>query len=108
MIMLVSLAEAKARLKFDEPDEDDDLELAIQGASEAVWTYLKYGSDDAYEEDSSGVAQDVPAVIVNAVLTLVGIWKRDPSGVDMKEWDRGYLPAPVVALLYPLRDPTLG
>jgi hypothetical protein len=105
--MLVSLEAAKKRLKFDDAAEDDDLELAIEGASAAVMKYLDV-SADVWEEDSSGVVPDVPPVVANAVLALVGIWKRDPSGVDMKEWEMGYLPAPVTALLYPLRDPSLG
>jgi hypothetical protein len=107
MTMLVSLAVAKARLKYDGADEDDDLELAIMGASEAVLTYLNL-TEEEYEVASDGVAEEVPAVIVNAVLALVGIWKRDPSGVKMTDWEMGYLPAPVTAILYPLRDPAVG
>lgn len=107
MVMLVELEQAKVRLRFPEQDfEDDDIELAIHGASAAVLTYLKVPHDNY--DDSSGNTVDVPYVVINAVIMLVGIWKRDPSGVEMEKWQQGYLPAPVTALLYPLRDPSLA
>lgn len=107
MTMLVALDVAKARLKYDDAAEEDDLAFAIRGASDSVLSYLNFAAD-TYEEGSDGVAVGVPAAVQNAVLALVGIWKRDPSGVDMKAWEMGYLPAPVTALLYPLRDPNLA
>lgn len=106
MVMLVDVDQVKARLRFDHDSEDEDIELAIQGASEAVLNYLKV--EHTVYDDSSGTPVDVPATVVNAVIMLVGIWKRDPSGTEMEKWEHGYLPRPVMALLYPLRDPALA
>lgn len=111
-MMLVSVEVAKVRLKYDEIDEEDDLELAIQGASEAVASYLALVVDSdgtVYDgEDSSGIIEGVPAVVVNAVIALVGYWKRDPTGVDMRVLEANSLPRHVVSILAGLRDPTVS
>lgn len=106
MVALVTLDNVKDRLKFDGNEEDLDLTLMIQGASEAVLNYL--GLAHTVYDDSNGNAVDVPAAVVNAVLMLIGILKRDSDGADMKGWEMGYLPFPVTALLYPLRDPVVA
>lgn len=111
-MMLVTLTETKARLRFNHDVDDDDLMLALEGASAAVMNYLKLpldhydDSDGQVPEDQSGT--DVPAEVKNAVLYLVGMLSRDRDGMNVAAWERGYLPAPVVSMLYPLRDPTLA
>jgi hypothetical protein len=106
MVMLVEVEEVKTRIRFDNDAEDADIELAIKSASAAVLNYLKV-PHTSYD-DSFGVPTGVPYEVVQAVITLVGIWKRDPAGVEMKDWEMGYLPRPVMAILYPLRDPALA
>jgi hypothetical protein len=106
MTMLVDLDTAKLRLRVDHDAEDDSIELAIKGASGAVLNYLKLDRD--YYEDSNGDVVDVPEEVQNATILLAGILVRDPSGTEMKDWEMGYLPRPVMALLYPLRDPALS
>lgn len=112
--MLVSLTAAKERLRFDQDSEDDTLTLLIQGASAAVLNYLKVDHDtynDSSGEvpfNSDGTTDAVPYEVQNAVLLLVGILSRDRDGTEMKDWEQGYLPRPVIALLYPLRDPALS
>lgn len=98
-MMLVTVAQAKARLKLDVADNDPDLELMIEGASAAVLNYLK--KPDGYEDA-------VPPEVQNATLVLVGIMRRDPDGVESKDWEHGYLPRAVTAFLYPLRKPTVA
>jgi hypothetical protein len=109
MVMLVELAQVKARLRFDHEEEDADIEFAIKSASAAVMNYLKLDHDfytDSF--NSSGeVSTNVPEEVAQAVITLVGIWKRDPAGAEMRDWEMGYLPRPVMAILYPLRDPAM-
>jgi hypothetical protein len=113
-MMLVTLAQAKLRLRIDSDDSDGDLELMIAGASRACVRYLKTGADVFLDSagdphlDSNGDALGVPEDVANAVLMLVGIWRRDPDGVDSEKWAQGYLPGPVTAILYPLRIPTLA
>jgi hypothetical protein len=93
---LVTIEEARARLRIDGDSMDADLALAIAGASAAVMTYLKR---DPYPEG------EVPPNVKNATLILTGMFIRDPDGAEAQEWQQGYLPNSVTALLYGLRDP---
>ena len=126
MTMLVTIEDFKARMRYTHDAEDADIELAIMAASEAVLNYLglphnAYDVPDSDSEmgsssegsssdmgSSSEGYMDVPAAVQQAVLYLAGTFKRDPDGVEMADWEHGYLPKPVIALLYPLRDPAMG
>ncbi|UJF37673.1 phage gp6-like head-tail connector protein [Pseudomonas aeruginosa] len=128
-MMLVTLQEASDHLRRDTDYDDADLTLKIHAASAAVMNYLKRDSL-AYEpeRDSSGeVVRDSngwpvpmldssgnPAVrfeVKAAVLLMLGeLYKNregEQGGEIPTQWGFGYLPRPVVALLYPLRDPAL-
>ena len=122
-MMLVTLEDAKARLRIVHDAEDLDLELMIQQASAAVMNYLGrpldyYTPEVASSSDSDSeiplsssdgeVAIPVPPEVELATLLLVGILARDRDGVEAKDWEHGYLPRPVMAFLYPLRDPVMG
>jgi hypothetical protein len=100
MIDLCTLEQVKARIRVDGSDMDADLQDAIQGASAACIAYLK---KCPWQE-----TEDVPPNVQNACVMLVGIFIRDPDGADWSAWQMGYLPTPVTALLYPLRDPALS
>lgn len=111
----VSLDQAKLRLKVDNDQQDSDIELMIAGASKACFRYMgEIGTSTFTDsagtvmEDSNGVVIGVPEDAQNACLVLVGMWLRDPSGVEAGSWERGYLPAPVTALLYPFRRPSMS
>ena len=120
MTMLVTLEDAKARLRIVHDAEDLDLELMIQQASAVVMKYLELPIDyytatiASSDSDSEAVSSDgtttrtIPAQVELATLLLVGILARDRDGVEMKDWDHGYLPKPVMNVLYPLRDPVMG
>lgn len=116
MTMLVTVEDFKARMRYTHDAEDADIELAIMAASEAVLNYLGLphnaydvpDSDSEMGSSSSDGYMDVPAAVQQAVLYLAGTFKRDPDGVEAKDWEHGYLPKPVIALLYPLRDPAMG
>lgn len=43
-----------------------------------------------------------------ATLLMLGYLYRDRDADSDKAYQQGYLPAPVTALLYPLRDPALA
>lgn len=119
MTMLVSLAETKARLRYDHSDEDVDLTFLIEACSQMVLNYLKvdesffagseYDTDGTWPTDSDGVliGTDNYPEVKTATMYLVAVIKRDPSGVESDKWTMGNLPFPVMAMLYPLRDPAL-
>ena len=110
---LVSLTEAKQRILVDHDDEDVDIELCIEAASEAVFTYLKDGvapfvdSSGQPIEDSTGVVVAVPAAVKIATLYLVAIFYKDRDENPQEIFRQGFLPKPVTALLFPYRDPTV-
>lgn len=116
MVMLVSLEQAKAHIRDDDADGDGDadLELKIKAASRVVMNYLKPAgcadftdSNGDVEKDSAGVALGVPEDIQSATLLMLGyLFKQRDNDVE-QEFQTGFLPRPVTALLYFYRDPTL-
>lgn len=130
-MMLVTLEEAKAQLRLDSPEsdggpEDPSIELMISAASGAVINYLKStrnlyeverdddgnpvvdsDGEEVLDGDSDG-QYTVKAEVKHAVLYLVGWFYRYRDEDPGKDWERGYLPAVVTSLLYPLRDPALA
>ena len=114
---LVTLTEAKYQLMMDHDQDDPYIELLIQGASAAVVEYLKSGatflnSSGEVPVDSSGEPEGVPWQVKVATLFLVAEWYRhreaEQDGAIDPQWGYGYLPRPVTALLYPLRDPAMA
>ncbi|EXF45265.1 Phage gp6-like head-tail connector protein [Pseudomonas sp. BAY1663] len=124
-MMYVTLERAKAHLNMDHDEDDNLIGLYITAASRAVKNYLKSGSpfkieadsdgndvvnssgDPVYERDSSGakiIAEEVQA----ATLLLIGYLYKDRDENPDGAFEAGYLPKPVTALLYPLRDPALA
>lgn len=59
-----------------------------------------------------GSPPSVPAIVTDtviaAVLIMCGYLYRNRDSDEEKEFDRGYLPRPITALLCPLRDPSLS
>ena len=111
MLELITLAEAKTQLNIVSDDEDAKLALLIPAASAAVANYLKGQADGLLGLDTAGEIDpfgDVPPVIRKATALLVGYLLENLDSDTEKAFERGYLPAPVTALLYPLRDPALA
>ena len=106
-VALVSLEETKAALRVDADDLDGTLELMIEAASEAVISYLKDAAEE-FMDEGEPIEGEVPARVQWATIALVGYWLRSPDANPDGEFDRGYLPAPVTALLYPMRTPSLA
>jgi hypothetical protein len=117
MTMLVTLAQAKAHLRVITDAEDDDITLKIHAASALVIDYLKEAAD-TFTDSSGEVLLDssdlpeTPYAVKAATLLMVGdLFKnREPTPDDVvnTQFGYGYLPRAVVALLYPLRDPSLA
>lgn len=123
-MMYVTLERGKQHLNMDHDLDDVLIEAYIGAASGAVKNYLKSASpyeverdsnddpildsaeDPIYVVDSSGdkvVKYEVQA----AVLLMLGFLYKDRDENPDSAFDRGYLPKPVTALLFPLRDPAL-
>jgi hypothetical protein len=108
MADLVTLPQVKLALRIDHDDEDDKLRLLINASSQAVLRYLKAGSVAFRYEDGEIIDEDVPTDVKLATIYLVGWFYRNPDGDPDAEVERGYLPNPVISLLYPLRDPAVA
>lgn len=119
MLMLVTLDEVKAALHITHDDDDATLQLFIAAASQAVVNFLDtqahvvlgYDSPAESPYDSPPATGTAPPEVKAATIILTGHLFRDPDGnsgnPDMA-FQNGWLPRPVVALLYPLRDPAVA
>lgn len=121
MTQLITLAQAKAHLRRDHSLDDDDITLKIEAASAAI---LQYVGDNQYRIldtggdvlafDTSTEQADLRMLHVcqQATKLLLTHWdkNRDGTGGEAVEASAGYgyLPLPVVSLLYPYRDPTIA
>jgi len=110
--MIVTLEQAKDHLRVTHDSDDNDITLKIHGASAAIINYLK-SSADSFLDSSGEVVLDssalpvVPFVVIQATLLMVGWMYNFREGED-KAFVPGYLPAPIISLLFPLRDPALS
>lgn len=114
---LVSLARAKDHLRVDHDADDAHIEFLSEAAGDAVLRYLKSAAqawtDSAGDvlTDSAGDPLHVPfAAQAAALLLLAELYKNREAAQDGEvnaQFGYGYLPRPVIALLYPLRDPAL-
>jgi hypothetical protein len=121
-MMYVTLQRAKQHLNMDHDLDDPLIEAYIGAASEAVKNYLKSASpyeverdsnddpildssgDSIYAVDSNGDKIVRYAVQAATLLQLGFLYKDRDENAD-GAYDMGFLPKPVTALLYSLRDP---
>ena len=104
-MMLVTLDDAKDHLRIDTDDEDMHLELLVNAASDAVLNYLKIDGT-IYVDSSDNI--DPPYAVQAATLLMTGYLYRLRDNNEGGEYQQGYLPMPVTALLYPLRSPAIA
>lgn len=113
--MLVTLQQASDHLRRDTTDDDADLILKIQAASDAIVNYI--GPDRIAELivfDSFGDPVDVPKPIKSSVLLLIGDLYADRDGRDFIEGgtderlNKIILPRTVHFLLDPMRKPRMA
>lgn len=125
---LISLEEAKAHLLIDYDDDDYDIGRKLQEASAAVLTYLDGAPIGQPKRDEQGAILRTPEGEIDylrdgdelviryeikaAVKLLLGeLYKHreaEQDGETPHQYGYGYLPRPVVALLYPLRKPAFA
>ncbi len=121
-MMYVTLPRGKQHLNMDHDEDDSLIEVYILSASRAVKNYLKSGSPFAVERDSndnpvldsngapeyvrdSSGDKVIDAAVEAAVLILLGHLYKDRDQNTENAFEQGYLPKPVTALLYSMRDP---
>lgn len=111
--MLVSRERFKQALHITTSDDDGLIDVLISAASRSVARYLKGQAGELLSIDSppNSPPDDLDAVhedIQMAVILLAGHYYRNPDNDIEEAFERGYLPRPVTAILYPLRDPTMA
>lgn len=115
----ITLQQASDHLRRDTTADDADLTLKIEAAEAAVTSYLKSASpylpaldengDPALDENGDPTyTTEVRYQVQAATLLLVGILYRLRDENKDGDFQQGYLPMPVTALLYSLRDPALS
>lgn len=104
-MMLATLEETKAALRIDGDDDDAALSLAIRAASAGVVAYLKSGADSFVADGEVINGAVVPSNVKIATIYWAGVLRRNPDNNVEGEITPGYPPAPVVSLLYQMRDP---
>jgi hypothetical protein len=113
MFMLVTVDQVRTALKLDSGESDTIIALYISAASRAIVRYLKGQAGSLLTIDSppNSPPDDLSAVpedIQMATILLTGHFYNNPDGDPDHDWEQGYLPRPVTALLYPLRDPAVA
>lgn len=102
MTALVTLAQGKAHLRVDHDDDDVDIQMRIDAASEFVIRYVK--RDPPWDIDT------IPAdARVAVLLTLSWFYDARAAGAfDNPSIAMGYPPPAVSAILHRYRDPALA
>lgn len=120
-VMFVSIEQASDHLRRDTTDDDADLELKVEAASQAVINYIgleqisefvDFNSDGEIDFNSDDEAVGVPSPIQSATLIILGMLYSDRDGRDFyndgQQFDRLgkiVLPRTVHFLLDPYRVP---
>lgn len=120
---LITTDQALLQIRGGDEVNEDELQEVVDAASAMVLNYLKSASPYVPELDSAGdpvvdsnddpvYTEVVRPEVQQATKMLVGyLWRnRDEGGEGSFRpiFERGYLPMPVTAILYPLRDPALA
>lgn len=114
MTPFVTLEQVKRHLRIDDDEADDDLVLKLEAATERIGVHLNGVPPYQPELDSLGqpvrdeqgqivYTSQIRGSVKSATLLLVGYLHRYPAGDEKKAFDDGQLPAPVTALLGPIR-----
>lgn len=111
MRMLISLESAKEDLQMDHDQDDVDIERKIKQASYSVLLYLGEGMD-VFDDSDGEIPLDSdgePDVSFNARAATTLLTRMLYKGeVEMVQLEHGYLPLPVMNLLYPERLPAMA
>lgn len=125
---LITLQEAKDQLEVDHDDSDAFIGSLIASASGAVLNYMKGCPIGQPKRDEQGaviidadgniqyarqdgalvIRYEVQAAVKIMVAELFKNREAEQDGEVSTQHGYGYLPRPVIALLYPLRDPAVA
>lgn len=118
MVMLVSLQQASDHLRRDTSDDNNDLSLKIEAASQAILNYIDdkqfLNSAGDVDFDSSELPIGVPRPIQAATLIVLGLLYVDRDSPDFRNGDTAprtgdiILPRTVHFLLDPYRKPRIA
>lgn len=112
-MMLITLEQAKRQLRVTHDDEDYEIEETVEEASAAIVRYLKPSGADAFLDTSGELIEEaIPVEVKRACKITVTDWWKNREGQKEnavpEQFGYGYaLPQAAIALLYPMRDPTL-
>lgn len=100
---LVTLVEAKSHLRVMHDDEDNDITLRMEAATEIVVDYIK-------QPDNEWTDADAPFLIKAAILLVLADLYENRGDGESPEYGQadGYLTKPVTAILHRYRDPALA
>lgn len=110
-MMLITLAQGKDQVREDGTANDFSITECIEDASAAVINYLAEYADtfiNTANMDSAGNPIEVPREVQRATRLMVGYLFANRDNDKDHEYEMGFLPRPVTALLYPLRTPTVA
>lgn len=106
---LVTLAETKGTLKFDDSTEDDArISLLIGAASLSILRYIRSNGDEYRNSNGDIIPGNVEDDIKHATIMLIGIMDRNPDSNELNIFKPDSLPANVEALLHSRRAPALA
>jgi len=103
--VIVTLQQARDHLQSTHSADNADLTLKISAASEAVLTYLKLDAEADIPAKAAFAAQQATLILVGEFYSSR---EGEQEGAIDSSFGYGYLPRPVVALLYPHRDPAIA
>lgn len=101
---LVALPEVKAMLRILHDEDDYVLQMIISAASQSIATHLK--QPNLLLVESPPVYID-PRIKIATIMLVGHIYRSPDRNVD-NAFEFGFLPKPVTAILYNMRDPTIA
>ncbi|ULR87182.1 head-tail connector protein [Comamonas sp. B21-038] len=114
---IITITQAREHLRSDTNDDDADLHMKIDAATDAVLDYISVPASDLFDADGEPkTGEDGQVVrgarrVQQAILLTVGWFyeDRDGSMEQAVKTGHGYpLPRGATALLYSLRKPTIA
>lgn len=119
MTPFVTLEQVKRHLRIDDNEADEDLTLKLEAATERIGVHLNgvppfqpeldpLGQPERDDDGAIIYTDKVRGSVKAATLLLVGYLFRYPAGDEKAAFEDGKLPAPITALLAPIRRRALA